>query len=172
MTAAAAAHNAFELGAGAGLVFQRELGLPAAITTWSIVLPGIAALAKHNPARGEALLSWTAGASLAAVATHFTLWPWRFRLGVPYLTQAEGLSRRALPAYNTVLLIWAGTSLLAAVRDIPPGSRRWFLPGLMAVFPFRAHAERHFTWICHQAQVNPSWWNRAIKPGAHDRKYE
>lgn len=165
MAAGAAGHHAFELAAGVGLILQRELGLPQALSVWAIGLPGVAVLSLRRPNWSAGPLALAVGASLAAVATHYTLWPWRVRFGVPYLTDAEGLSPQALLPYNALLLGWGGASVVAACA-VPTGSRRWLVVGMLGIVPFRRHAEHHFAWLCRQARSNPAWWNRGVAPGS------
>ena len=50
MLAGAAAHHAFELGAGTGLMLQRELGLAGATGTWLVAFPALAAAARRDRA--------------------------------------------------------------------------------------------------------------------------
>ena len=162
--AGTAAHHTFELGAGVGLVFQPELGLPGALALWGTLLPvGFVQAARSDDAL-ESVLAFGRGASLGGVAVHFILWPWRRRLGIfPWLTEAEGLRGRQLPAYNTVLYLWALAAIAALLRETPRRSRRWALLGLAATVVFRKSAEYHFRWATEQAKVNPQWWNRGLR---------
>ena len=104
-----------------------------------------------------------AGTGLGGMAVHFTLWPWAVRRGVPVLTEAEGLSDRQLPAYNAILWCWALASIGALLREVPKGSRRWFVLGVLNALPLRASAKHHFRWASEQARTNPAWWNRGLQ---------
>src|SRR5438132_5569263 len=85
-----AAHHAFELGAGVGLVFQPQLGLAGSLALWCTLLPAWFTVAVRGTRPGwEGPLAVAAGLSLGGVALHFTMWPWEVRRGVPYLTGAE-----------------------------------------------------------------------------------
>jgi len=161
--AGTAAHHGFELANGVGLVFQPELGLPAAAALWTAQLVGWAALANRAGARADAALALFDGASLAGAAVHFLLWPWRTGpLRLPVLSEAEGLSPRLLPAYNTILWAWAAAAAASLVWEIPRGSRRWALVGLGSLPGFAVSARHHFRWIKEQAAVDPAWWNRGV----------
>ncbi|MBO0776863.1 MAG: hypothetical protein J2P34_11170, partial [Actinobacteria bacterium] len=103
--------------------------------------------------------------NLAAVAVHYTLWPWRFRRGVPRLTAAEGLGQDRLPAYNAILGVWCAASLLALAVEVPPGQRRWAAAGFLGALPLRRHAREHFAWVREQSRANPAWWNRGVRAG-------
>jgi hypothetical protein len=165
--AGTAAHHGFELASGVGLVFQPELGLPAGVAVWSAQLLGWAALAGQRGHRADAALAALDGASIVGVAVHFLLWPWSAgRLRLPVLSEAEGLSPRLLPAYNTILWAWAAAAAGSLVWEIPRGSRRWALVGLGALPGFTASARCHFRWIKEKAAVEPAWWNRGAAAAA------
>jgi hypothetical protein len=98
---------------------------------------------------------------LAGVVVHFSLWPWRRNtLGIPVLTEAEGLSSSTLPAYNSLLYVWAIASISSVIREVRPGARRWALVGLATVPLSRRSAQHHFSWLKEEALTNPAWWNR------------
>ena len=157
-----AAHHAFELAAGVGLVFQPELRLAGAAALWSTVLPVGFVTAARSPDRMEPLLAYSRGAALGGVAVHFMLWPWRAR-PIPLLDEAEGLNARQLPWYNALLYGWAAAAVGALVRETPRRSRKWAALGLATTVIFRKTADYHFRWASEQARVNPRWWNRGLQ---------
>jgi len=157
-----AAHHAFELAAGVGLVFQPELGLAGSSALWSTILPVAFVTAARSPDRMEPVLAYSRGAALGGVAVHFMLWPWRAR-PVPLLDEAEGLNARQLPWYNAVLYGWALAALAAVARETPPRSRKWVALGLATTVIFRKSAAYHFRWATEQARVDPQWWNRGLQ---------
>ena len=161
--AGTAAHHGYELGAGVGLVFQPELGLPGAVALWSGALPAWVAIAAKASDRWDRAIAAFAGVSLAGVAVHYLLWPFEVRKGIPRLTEAEGLSPSQLPAYNAVLHTWALASAASLLREVPRGQRRWALAGLAAIPIFRVSARYHFRWVSEQAETNPAWWNRGVQ---------
>jgi hypothetical protein len=158
------AHHTFELAAGVGLVWQPELGLPGALALWGTVLPfGFAQAARSDDA-WEPMLAFSRGAALAGVVTHFLLWPWTRKAGVlPWLTEAEGLKGRQVPAYNTLLHLWGAAALAALAKETPKRSRKWAAVGMASTLAFRKSAEYHFRWATEQAKVNPKWWNRGLR---------
>ena len=160
-----AAHHTFELSSGVGLVGQPELGLVGAGALWGAQLPTWIALATRGGNRWDRLLAVWSGAAFGGVVVHYALWPWkRGRLGLPELTEAEGMSPRTIPAYNLLLQVWGAAALMSVARDIPRRDRRWALVGL-ALFPLmRKGATHHFNWVAAQTETNPAWWNRAVQP--------
>ena len=72
----AAAHHGYELGAGVGLVFQPQMGLPGSLAFWSANLPALAWAAARAPERYDKPLAFAAGTGLGGMAVHFTIWPW------------------------------------------------------------------------------------------------
>ena len=162
--AATAGHHGFELSNGIGLVLQPELGLTGASALWGTQIPIWIALAAKGDQRWDKLLAAWSGANLAGALVHFLLWPSRRNpVGLPVLSEAEGLNASRLPAYNTLLYVWAAASTLSIVRDINPRDRRWALVGLAALPLLRRSAQHHFSWITQQAETNPRWWNRGVQ---------
>jgi hypothetical protein len=156
-----AAHHGFELASGAGLVWQPELGLGRASALWGAEIPLWITLAAKGNRRWDRLLAALSGTALAGVFVHFLLWPWRRnRLGIPVLTEAEGLEPNLLPAYNVLLHVWGLVCALSIVRDLQFGARRWSLVGAAALPLLRRSAAYHFSWLRQEALKNPSWWNR------------
>ncbi len=159
-----AAHHGFELSNGIGLVWQPELGLVGASGLWGTQIPIWISLAARGTKRWDRLLAAWSGATLGAALVHFLLWPSsRGKLGLPVLTQAEGLRTSRLPAYNTLLYLWATVSALSIVREIPRRDRPWALVGLATVPLLRRSAQHHFSWLTEQAVTNPAWWNSGVR---------
>ncbi|HJP65091.1 MAG TPA: hypothetical protein VKA30_02170 [Actinomycetota bacterium] len=164
--AGAAAHHAFELAAGVGLVFQPDLGLAGASAFWAVTLPGWFGLAVRPGRAPERLLAFLAGMSAAAGAVHYVLWPVRIRGGLPWLVEAEGLRPQHLPAYNAVLYLWTLSAVTAVAVETPPSERRWAVPGALTAALLSAGVRRHFRWVREQARTHPAWWNRALAEAA------
>jgi hypothetical protein len=167
VTLATAAHHGYELWAGVGLVFQPFLTLPGSVALWATSLPALLFGAARGGRRWNGVLANAVGAGMAGAVVHYSLWPWEVRRGLPALTEAEGLSPAQLPAYNLILWTWVAASTLAVAREIPAGTRRWFVLGLLNFVPLRLSARHHFAWAHEQARTNPAWWNRGLQ-GASD----
>ena len=158
-----AAHHGFELASGIGLVLQPELGLPGSALVWGVQLPAWGVIAARGSTRWDGVVAASSGVSLAGALVHFVLWPWRRnRIGLPALTDAEGLPTSALPAYNVILQSWAAASALSILFEVGRGKRRWALIGMGALPLLYVSARHHFTWINDEAAERPAWWNRAI----------
>jgi hypothetical protein len=157
-----AVHHGFELFSGVGLVLQPELGLGFAGAFWGTGIPAWIRLAAKGEDTGWApLLAVWSGASLGGVLVHFSLWPWQYnKLGIPVLTEAEALPSSSLPAYNSLLHVWAVASAISIIREVRPGVRRWALVGLATMPLLRRSAQHHFSWLNEEALKNPVWWNR------------
>lgn len=160
--AGAAAHHGFELGAGVGLVFQPWLGLAGSGLLWGVWIPGWAWAAARGDRRFDPALAFAAGVSLGAVAIHYVLWPWERRGPLPYLTAAEGLPARSLPAYNAVLWGWGAAAVAALALETPRRMAALAVPGAVLALALRGSARRHFEWVREQAASAPRWWNRAL----------
>ena len=161
-----AAHHGFELSSGVGLVGQPELGLVGAGALWATQIPTWITLAARGGHRWDRLLAVWSGAALGGAVVHFLIWPWRRgALGVPVLTEAEGLGAATLPAYNALLYAWGTAAVLSIVRDVPRRDRRWALLGVAALPLLRVSARHHFSWIVDQAATGPAWWKRGVHAG-------
>ena len=159
-----AAHHGFELSSGVGLVGQPELGLAGAGVFWATQIPTWITLAAKGGKRWDRLLAVWSGAALGGAVVHFLIWPWRrSALGIPILTEAEGLGVSRLPVYNALLYGWGAASALSIAIDVPPRERRWALLGFAALPLLRHSARHHFSWIVDQAVTRPAWWNRGVQ---------
>jgi hypothetical protein len=162
--ACTAAHHIFELSNGVGLVLQPELGLPGSSALWGAQIPAWALLAARGDKRWDRVLAFACGASVAGASVHFFIWPWQQnRLGLPVLTEAEGLKPSRLPAYNAILYAWGIASTVSILREIAPPKRRWALAGLATLPLLHKSARHHFSWVSAQAVANPAWWNRGVE---------
>ena len=157
-----AGHQLVELCLGSGVIGQHRVGLPAATAVSLMVDAGWVALALDQRPWNRAL-ALGGGTAIAAPVLHYTLFPWRFRFGVPVLEEAEGQQGLALLGYVALLYVWS-LSGVAATRQLPGSSRRWTFIGMAAAVAFRQLAFSHLTWIRQEARRNPRWWNRAWTP--------
>ena len=158
------AHHAFEMRSGVGLVFEPFLGRGGARAFWAVQLP--AWIVGAWAGRGAGVEKWLAlnnGMGLAGGLVHFAEWPWETRAGVPYLTEAEGMTDERLDAYNTVLHLWIVAAALAVVLETPRHGRRWAIAGLLMGEPLRRSARHHFKWAREQASKEPGKWSPALR---------
>jgi hypothetical protein len=162
-----AAHHTFEVRAGVGLVFEPFIGRRGAVAMWSAGLPAwaLAAWVKE----GESVEKWIAlnnAAGLAGAIVHFIEWPWERRRGIPYLTEAEGMTAEQLAPYNAVLHLWTLAGMLAVTLETPRHARKWALAGLLLGEPLRRSAIHHFRWAREQAERDPERWSPVLRqPG-------
>jgi hypothetical protein len=159
-----AAHHTFEVRAGVGLVFEPFIGRRGAIAMWAGGLPAWA-LAGWS-AEDERVEKWIAlnnAAGLAGAIVHFVEWPWEWRHGIPYLTEAEGMTSEQLLPYNRVLHLWTLVGLLAVALETPRHARRWAFVGLLLGEPLRRSAIHHFRWARAQAEQDPEHWSPMLR---------
>jgi hypothetical protein len=159
-----AAHHTFEVRAGVGLVFEPFIGRRAALAMWAGALPGMAFAGWT--AEGEGMDKWIAlnnAAGLAGAIVHFVEWPWERRHGIPYLTEAEGMTTEQLVPYNRVLHLWLLAGLLAVTFETPRHARKWALLGLALGEPLRRSAVHHFRWAREQAERDPERWSPVLR---------
>jgi len=160
-----AAHHAFEVRAGVGLVFEPFIGRRAAVAMWSGALPAwaLAAWLADGDERIEKGIALNNAAGLAGGIVHFVAWPWQLRGGIPYLIEAEGMTAEQLGPYNRVLHLWTLAGLLAVALETPPHARKWTLLGLALGEPLRRSAVHHFRWARQQAQREPERWSPVLR---------
>jgi hypothetical protein len=158
-----ALHHGFEVNAGVGLVWEPFVGRRGALLLWGTGLPAWAAMALAGDERFDGPLALNNGLALAGGIVHFVLWPWELRRGVPALTEAEGMTRERLPAYNRVLYAWIATSALALALETPRRARPWALLGLAMAEPLRQSAQHHFRWAREQARREPERWSPLLR---------
>jgi hypothetical protein len=159
-----AAHHAFEVRAGVGLVFEPFIGRRGAVAMWSGSLPAWALAGWIG--EGEAIEKWLAlnnGAGLAGGIVHFAEWPWELHHGIPHLIEAEGMTAEQLDPYNRVLHLWMLAGLLAVALETPRHARRWALLGLLLGEPLRRSAAHHFRWAKEQAERDPEHWSPVLR---------
>jgi hypothetical protein len=159
-----AAHHAFEVRAGVGLVFEPFLGRGGAVALWAAGLPAWAATAwAGEDERFEKWLALNNGAGLAGGLVHFIEWPWELRRGVPHLIEAEGMTPERLAPYNAVLHVWILAGVLAVALETPRHARGWALAGLLLGEPLRQSAIHHFRWAREQAEREPERWSPVLR---------
>jgi hypothetical protein len=161
--AAMAGHVFFELGAGVGMPFASLLGPAPAAAVWGA---GAVRVQRAAGSPGwDRSLAVVNGLSMAAAAAHLAGWPRRrTRLGLPWLTECEGLGPELMRWYNPIVYT-GGIAALAAVVTENGRAPRWagllplaLVPALVRV----QHAEHER--LRRQAVRRPGWWNRRLRP--------
>jgi hypothetical protein len=158
-----AGHVLFELGAGVGMPFASVLGPAPAGAVWA---SGTAwAHRATGSESSDTALALTNGIGLAAVAAHLAGWPRRrTRLGLPWLTDCEGLGPDLMRWYNPIVYtggVAALAGLLTENRSAPPAAR-WLPLALVPVLIRVQHAEHQR--LRRMAVRRPGWWNRRLRP--------
>ena len=150
----AATHNGFERWAGVGLFLEPWIGRRGSNLLWGVVHPLSLWRGVFGSERGDVLLAFNAGVSIAGAGVHFVEWPWSLRFGfLPWLEEAEGFEPDLLGAYNTILWLWmlggVGSALLETRRE----HYKWLAAGLATAPVLLASARHHFAWAKQQAQA-------------------
>jgi hypothetical protein len=162
-----AAHVFFELGAGVGLPAASVLGPLPAATLWAGSTVAALRGAARAPVSGDTGFAIGNAAALTVVLGHLTGWPRRSTvLGLPWLTDCEGLGRELMPAYNAILYS-SGAAALAALLAENRCARRpvTLLPLLFVPIVVRAQRAEHRR-LLRNARQRPRWWNRRLRAGS------
>ncbi|WP_146046208.1 hypothetical protein [Streptomyces cahuitamycinicus] len=166
--AATATHAFFELAAGVGMPLASLLGPFTAASAWAVGTATAWRAGGTWPSRDDPAFAVLNGVSLAAVIAHLTGWPRRrTRLGLPWLTDCEGLGPRLMPYYNPILYV-SGTAAVAALlleNESAPRRLPLLAPALVPLLVAAQRAEhRRLKAI---AAARPGWWNRRLVEAGH-----
>jgi hypothetical protein len=161
--ASTAGHVFFELAAGVGMPLTSLLGPVPAATAWAVGTATAWRAAGTRPTADDPAFTVLNSVSLAAVIAHLIGWPRRrTRLGIPWLTDCEGLGPRLMPYYNPILYV-SGTAAVAGLlleNDSAPRSLPLLTPPLVPLLVAAQRAEhRRLKAI---AAARPGWWNRRL----------
>jgi hypothetical protein len=102
------------------------------------------------------------GIFLSAVLAHFIYWPTRRIVGVPWLTECEGLRGKVIAPYN-VILYTSGVAAVAGLTENGRAGRRGALVPLILVPILLVIQDVEFARLEQQAQQRPAWWNRRLQ---------
>jgi len=159
-----AGHVFFELGAGVGMPFASVLGPIPAAGCWAA--GAVAVQRSAGSSSRDTVLAAVNGTSLAAAVAHLAGWPRRRTLlGLPWLTDCEGLGADLMRWYNPIVYaggVAAAVALLTESRAAP----RWAGPAPLLLVPLLIrvqHAEHER--LRRLAVRRPGWWNRRLQPG-------
>jgi hypothetical protein len=158
-----AGHVFFELAAGVGMPFASVLGPVPAAGVWAAGSVWVQRAA--GSPTGDRALAVVDGLSLAAAVGHLAGWPRRrTRVGLPWLTDCEGLGPGLMRWYNPIVYA-GGTAAAAALLTENRSAPRWagVLPlALVPVLIRVQHAEHER--LRRLAVRRPGWWNRRLQP--------
>lgn len=160
-SAALAGHVFFELAAGVGMPGASVLGPAPAAALWAGGTAAVQrAAGRSDRGTGPALAN---GLGLAAVVAHLAGWPHRWTpLGVPWLTDCEGLGPELIRWYNPVVHAGGVTSLVALLTENRGAWRSGLLPlALVPVLVRLQHAEHER--LRALARTRGGWWNRRLR---------
>ncbi len=131
--------------------FASVIGPVPAAMGWGTSTAVVLRMARRADKRHEAGFGVVNGLFLTAVLAHFIYWPKRWTLGVPRLSECEGLRATMLLPYNGIPLI---SALSAEAGLLENGLRlqRMECRGLRI-----------------EARRNPRWWNRRLQTPGPDR---
>jgi hypothetical protein len=156
-----AGHVVFELTAGVGMPLASVVGPAPAAALWALATAGVQRAAGQ---RGrDTALAVTNGVGLAAVVAHLTGWPRRWtRVGLPWLTECEGLGPDLMGWYNSIVYA-GGVAAVVALAVENRNAPRWAGLAPLALVPLLIrvqHAEHRR--LVRIARRRPGWWNRRL----------
>ena len=161
---ALAGHVYFELAAGVGMPSASVLGPAPAAAAWAAGTGWVQRAAGSSSSRDTAL-AVVNGTGLAAVVAHLAGWPRRrTRLGLPWLTDCEGLGPALMRWYNPLVHAGGVAALIALIAENRTAPR-WAGPAPLALVPVLIavqHAEHRR--LRELARRQPGWWNRRLQP--------
>jgi hypothetical protein len=160
---ALAGHVFFELAAGVGMPAASVIGPVPAAALWVAATTAVQRAA--GSARASTGLAVVNGVGLAAVVAHLAGWPHRrTRLGLPWLTECEGLGPDLMRWYNPIVYLGGTSALVALVRE-NRSAPRWvgLLPLALIPLLVRAQHAEHER-LRRLAARSPGWWNRRLRP--------
>jgi hypothetical protein len=158
-----AGHVFYELGSGVGMPLASLVGPRAAAALWgSATVVTLRRVRRPDP--DPVLLGSVNSMGLAAVVAHFAAWPRRrTRLGLPYLTECEGLGRDRMPAYNLILYLSAAAALGGLAVESREDRTRSLRMSAAAVPVLMAGQRWEFRRLQRLAWSRPGWWNRRLR---------
>lgn len=161
-TVAAGAHIFYELLAGVGMPFASRMGPRGAGALWATSTVAAYHQAGRQPASRDAVFSVLNGLYLSAVIAHFLAWPRTKKMGLPWLTECEGLTGPVIAPYNVILDVSGVAAVAGLVEN--RGGRVWGALVPLALVPVLLREQhREFGRLLVQARVQPGWWNRRLR---------
>lgn len=108
------AHVFYELACGVAMPFSSIRGPAVAAAGWLAGTTASYTVASRAPRTYDPAMGMMNGLFLSAVVAHFIYWPTRRTVGVPWLTECEGLRGPVMVPYNAILY----TSGVAAIAGL------------------------------------------------------
>jgi hypothetical protein len=161
-TAGAGAHVLYELLAGVAMPFASRLGPGTAAAFWATSTVAAHHHAGRRPAARDDVFAALNGLYLSAVIAHFLGWPRTTRLGLPWLTECEGLTGPVIAPYNVVLQV-SGVAAIGGLVETRRGAAWGALVLLLTVPWLLGEQRREFGRLVSQAREHPGWWNRRLR---------
>jgi hypothetical protein len=156
------AHVFYELAAGVGMPLASRLGPRAAAVLWgagTVVTFREAGRQPHS--RDSAFVALNA-AFLSAVIAHFAGWPRTRVVGLPWLTECEGLTGPVIAPYNVILYV-SGAAALGGLVENKRGRVLGVAVPVVLVPLLIGGQRREFSRLRAQARRHPGWWNRRLR---------
>lgn len=156
-----------ELAAGVGMPGVSLIGPAPAAMAWAGSTRVVWRIAHSKAGRRDQALQIYNGLALTAVVAHYAAWPRkRTWIGVPWLTECEGLRGDLMVAYNLILLGTGAAASIALVRENRSAHAVSGLAPLLLVPAFGHVQHREHTRLVMTAEERPAWWNRRLIPPA------
>jgi hypothetical protein len=160
-TVAAGAHIFYELMAGVGMPLASRMGPRSAGALWATSTVAAYHQAGRQPASRDAVFSVLNGLYLSAVVAHFIAWPRTNKVGLPWLTECEGLAGPVIAPYNAILHV-SGLAALGGLVENRRAAPWGVLVPLVTVPWLLGLQHEEFRRLVVQAREHPGWWNRRL----------
>jgi hypothetical protein len=157
-----AAHVFYELGAGVAMPFASRVGALPAVTGWAAGSVSSYCGAARSGDAYNTVFGVFNGMYLSAVLAHFMFWPKRRILGLPWLTECEGLRGPVLVPYNVILYVSGVAAVAGLGENGRAGMRGAIVPVVFVPILLRLQ-DNEFRRLRVQARRNPGWWNRRLQ---------
>lgn len=160
-TAATGSHLLYELLAGAAVPYASRTGPRTTPVMWAAATTVAYRQAGRQPPSRDPVFAALNGANLSAVLAHFLAWPRTSRLGLPWLTECEGLSGLAIGPYNVILHASAVTAVAGLAEHRLRGAWGVLVPVLLLPW-LVGEQRREFDQRRHMADAGSTWWTRRL----------
>jgi hypothetical protein len=155
------AHVFYELSAGVAMPFASRTGPVVAAAGWATSTV-LAYRAADREESSDTFFGFLNGTYLTAVLAHFIYWPKRWVLGVPYLTECEGMRGLVVAPYNAILYV-SGLAAVAGLVEHGRAGARGALSAVIGVPLLLRLQDIEFERMRIQAHRHPGWWNRRLQ---------